>query len=106
MNDTVEEIAAIFRRLRTLLYDLEEVKSDHDKAIVMIVACIDQGLNTGPRITGALERLGFNKRHIGIILKQETGNDPARHRWMRSAEGIYELHPESAGVDPAEITVP
>lgn len=67
----------------------------HDRAIVLIIACIEEGLNTGPRIVGALRKLGFNPRHVGMHLREGTGGDPQRHRWQRVEDGRYFLHEEA-----------
>lgn len=66
----------------------------HDQATILISACIGEGLDTRPRIVGALRHLGLDYRHVNIVLNKLTGGDPQRHRWMRDAEGCYSLHQE------------
>lgn len=87
-------IAAIFDRLRGLMAACGSNK--HDVAIALISACIEEGVDTGPRIIGTLRRLELNPGHAARMLKEGTGSDPARHRWQRDEEGRYSLHEEEA----------
>jgi hypothetical protein len=82
---------ALFKRLRDLMAECEPHSNRHELAIVLISACITEGLDRGPRITGALQALGFNKQHIGMVLRQETGDNLARHHWQRVPGGRYRL---------------
>ncbi|WP_257540721.1 hypothetical protein [Sphingobium sp. CFD-1] len=75
-------------RLQRLLDGYGSEGNMHEKAIMLIEACIMEGLNTGPAIIGALKRLGFNPRHIAIVLKGDT---PFACRWRKDADGIYSL---------------
>ena len=79
----------VIPRLRGLLEDCGPGISKHDLAIILITACIDEGLNTRPRIVGALKSLGFNSRHVAIVLKYETGDNPESKRWQVRKEGVY-----------------
>lgn len=86
------EANAFFERLRELLAACGPKPNRNDAAVVLISACIEDGRDTRPLIVGALSRLGFDYRHVAIILKGETGNNPQRHRWQRDAEGRYTVH--------------
>lgn len=88
------EDTAMFCRLRNLLREIEAVPDAHQRAIIMIAACIEEGMNEARRILPAMEALGFNRQHAAIILNREKGNDPGRHWWSRDSKGIYALHPE------------
>lgn len=78
----------IFRDLQGLLKGCEGT-SKHDQAIVAITFCIDEGITVAQQIIGVLRRMGFNPRHVGKLLHDLSGNDPARHFWHRDAEGHY-----------------
>lgn len=77
----------LFKRLRSLLATYGSESNKHERAAMMIEACIVEGINTGKRIIAVLEQFGFNGQHVGIML---TRGDYA-HRWQQSAEGIYSL---------------
>ncbi len=82
--------AALFDRLRDLIHACDDT-SKHDQAIAVITACISEGVNTRPRLVGAMRHLGFDYRHAALTLNNGTGSDPERHRWQRDAEGRYSL---------------
>jgi hypothetical protein len=90
-RQSVDETTAIFQRLRKLKADCGFKPSKNDLAVVLISACIEEGLDTGPRIVGALAKLGLNKSHAGLTLRQGAGQAEA-HRWFRDGEGRYHLH--------------
>lgn len=60
--------------------------------MMLITACIEQGFDIGPRITGIARTLGFNPHHTDIILNRGTGNSPGSHRWYKDQQGRYRLH--------------
>ena len=86
-EDPAIDITAAFRALRVLIKDCGSGTSQHDKAIVVITACIELGFTSGKRIIGALVTLGFDKAHAGIVLSQglKVG------LWLRSEEFTYSL---------------
>lgn len=63
----------------------------NDRAIVLITACIGDGVNTEKAIIGTGYRCGLNPGHVAHILKQGTGINPEAHRWRRDEEGRYSL---------------
>ena len=83
--------AEIFRELQAL--KAKTRRTGHDRVIVLIAACILHGWDEGGRIIGALVKLGFNQKYVGIILRTNTGDDPKRYFWKRVADGIYSIHP-------------
>ncbi len=91
MKPTDDEMFDGFRRLMAAC---GPTVNKHDKGNVLIKACIDRGLNTGVRIVRALMALGFNGRHVGMLLKAGRGENPERHMWKRDSDGHYSLHPE------------
>lgn len=76
--------------LRNLLR--ESGSNRNDQAIVAITVCITEKLDTAKRIYEVAARLGFNTRHIAMILKRDTGGNPELHRWQRDDAGHYRLH--------------
>ena len=77
------EVDAIFRRLRQLLMDVGKANS-HDRLTVAIAACIDEGIDTGNRIVGVAQKLGFDTQHAGIVLSAGIGSN-----WHRTEDGQY-----------------
>jgi len=77
------------------LYDLLDAIptacSKHDKALVLIEACIEQGTDTRKAIIAALVELGFNAQHVAILLIEHTGTNLNRHNWHRDETGRYSL---------------
>ena len=67
-------------------------KDKHAVATVLITACIERGIDTRPRIIGALKSVGLDYRHVAIILNEGTGENPERHRWRLDPHGRYSLH--------------
>jgi len=81
---------AAFRRLRELNGKLIAAKvNDHERAHALINAAINEGFDRGTRITGALARLDFDKRHVGIVLQEGLRAEPEWPNWGRTAEGVY-----------------
>lgn len=90
---TAAEVDAIFISLRRVKAECRRMGlNKHETAMVLIAECIDKGFNTGKRITGALQTLGFNRQHAGKVLSDQTGDDPHCHGWWREADGVYVRH--------------
>ncbi|KXU29479.1 hypothetical protein A0J57_23175 [Sphingobium sp. 22B] len=83
--------ADLFKRLRGLMRSCQSEVGKHDQAIIVIAACIEEGLDTRPRIVGAMKKLGFNSAHVAITLNKATGSDLERHRWRLDGAGRYSL---------------
>ena len=62
-----------------------------DLVLVLVEACLDEGIDTGRGIVIALSDIGFDRRHVGITLAGNTGHDPERHRWFKTDDGRYAL---------------
>lgn len=91
---TLRPVNDIFRDLRELLDSCADANR-HDQAIVGINFCIDEGIDLGSQIIGFLRRVGFNPRHIGKLLHDLSGNNPARHRWQRGDDDRYRILPDA-----------
>jgi hypothetical protein len=86
-----EDSGPLFRRLRELKASLPKGVNKHEVAIVLILACIEEGVNTRGRIGTVLAHIGLDRAHVMIILNEGTGVDPSRHRWSRDGNGVYSL---------------
>lgn len=97
MSEPIEiDVSAVFRRLRALDQALQDSKvNKHDRATMLINACINEGLISGRRITGALATLGFNRQHAGIQLEDGFRKEPEWPYWGRRDDGTYYV-PERA----------
>lgn len=90
----------VFNRLRALDGQLVEAGVNcHDRALTMINACINEGIDKGPEIIAALACLGFNPRHAGITLSSNIQRGPVWPYWGRRDCGQY-FAPEM----PADIS--
>lgn len=89
MAATGEVDAALLAGLRGLDRSCGDAASKHDRAIVLIQACIDHGINTRSQIVSALRQLDFDQGHVAITLRTGTGSDPASYHWQRDAAGTY-----------------
>jgi hypothetical protein len=76
---------------------------EHDQAINLITACIEQGISDGPQIIAALKVLGFNPRHVGKLLMDNEGANTDRHLWQRRAEGTTVCIPKVTSTIPAGL---
>ena len=59
-----------------------------DRARVLINACIEEGIVSGPSIVSTLVALGFNQQHVGLTLKKGKRN-PLWPEWGRQTDGTY-----------------
>lgn len=90
---TYAEMDAVYAQLRKVREDCRTMgMNKHSSAIVLIAECINNGFNTGKRITSALSALGYDKRQVGILLSENTGDDPQVHGWQRDDDGVYTTH--------------
>ena len=89
---TTKPTSAPYDDLIKLDQMLKDAKaSKHDRVLALIEICIERGVDQGARITSALETLGFNKRHVGILLHELSGPALASNRWVREGDR-YKLH--------------
>jgi hypothetical protein len=73
-----------YERLRDLRDACGPTVNINDRVLVLIHGCLDEGINTRPSIIETLYRLGFNNRHVAMILKTSVGNE-----WLLGPEGAY-----------------
>ncbi|MCA0979300.1 hypothetical protein LCM19_13080 [Qipengyuania flava] len=95
---------AFFEGLRELWKECGHGTNKHDQARILIMACIDEGVNNGKRIVGILSKIGFNARHIGATLDRQCGSNPD-HDWWKDNEGNYRLHQNAAQLEAASIVI-
>lgn len=81
--------------LRALLEGLPPGVNKHDRADVLIEACISDGVVMGSEIIALAAQLGFTPGHVNIRLKLGAGGNPDVYRWQRDKEGRYSLYDRS-----------
>lgn len=86
---TSEEMEAIFADLHAALQGFPPDANKHDRAILCIGICVENGIDTMSSIVSTLMKLSFNNGHVGAVLKNNTGTNPARHLWSRDSDGRY-----------------
>jgi len=75
-----------------LHYDLRrEAEGERRFVLTLIEAGMSEGVNTKSDINGVITQLGFNNRHVALMLDKGTGSSLAGYRWQRGKEGIYAL---------------
>lgn len=89
-----EKFNDLLEGLRWLDNECGPSVNKNDRATVLIHACLDQGANTRAQIMALLKHLGFDYRHIAIILKAGTGNDPSRDRWRQLPDKTFLNFPD------------
>lgn len=89
VETTPTDFSELLESLRELDRSCGPSASKHERAIVMIHACIDASVHRRSLIVALLQRLGFKRGHIMIVLNSECGNNPSRHRWQRDELGVY-----------------
>ncbi|WP_370310116.1 hypothetical protein [Sphingobium abikonense] len=65
----------LFDDLRALDKACGHDTSKNDRAIVLLAACIERGVNTRARLVAVLKHLGFTHSHLAIMLKERLGHD-------------------------------
>jgi uncharacterized protein YoaH (UPF0181 family) len=64
--------------------------NEHQKAVTLIQACIGEGIRSGSEIISLLSDLGYDKGHIGIMLKRNRQGTVDK-LWIRDDDGLYSL---------------
>ena len=79
--------SAFYANLRQLKADCGRNK--HHQALMLIVACVEEGINTTNWIVAALEPLGLKPPHLRMILNGKIQADEARNLWRRDIDGCF-----------------
>ena len=94
MTKTLElpgrDSARIFASLKSLADSCGEA-SKHDIVTVLILGCLSEGINTRSGVIGMVTHLGYNNKHVAIMLKEGAGPHAEGYSWHRDALGRY--HP-------------
>lgn len=91
-TDTPTATTAMLRRLEVLRDVCIQIDCDkHDQVQILVAACIDEGINTGPGIIAKLADIGFDKDHVGIVLRTNL-----KRLWQRDGERFYTALPPLA----------
>ena len=94
LKATATPTTATYDALIKLDRMLNDVKANqHDRVIALIEVCIEQGIDSGKHITAVLSKLGFKKRHVGLLLNElaDLTSASASARWYCEG-GQYKLH--------------
>lgn len=81
-------------RLKALLRDTlaTDQFGKNDKAILVIIACIEGGITKGSDIVKIGSDLGLKPRSMGIQLAKGKSIIPKPNRWFKREDGSYTLH--------------
>lgn len=80
-----EAKVALFRRLRALkAVCVGDRVNRRDQVIILIQACIDEGIKMGGSIVGALVAIGYKRKYVGRLLVEGK-----KHFWCKSIDGTY-----------------
>jgi hypothetical protein len=88
---------SLLGQLRHLDAALVTTCNKHVRAIVLITACIEAGLQAPEKIAATLVELGFNRGHVWRMLKAGTGPSPVSHHWWSDADGQLHVYEQPAG---------
>jgi len=83
------ERTALFDRLRALRDSLPSNKND--RAVVLIKACIMEGISAGPDIVSALVYLHSDNAHVGGTLHRHTLGKGSTAHWSKGEGSRYRL---------------
>lgn len=89
-NRTPAEMAALLKSLSELRSN--SGSNQHEQAINVITACIEEGIDTSHEIVGVMARVGFDWRHVRINLKKNCGQNRETKLWWQDDVGAYHLH--------------
>jgi len=81
---------ARYRRLEALDREIVKAKGNkHDRVLMLINACISEGLTGEHHIIGTVAHLGFNHGHVATLLKESVRLEPEWPYWGRDENGRY-----------------
>lgn len=82
----------IIERLKRLHATCTAGGNKNDSVITLITACLEEEINTRPHIVDTLGQLGYNPQHVALMLKHNTGPNPASKHWWLDPDGRYHQH--------------
>lgn len=95
MNDITKPTidAARLEGLRALDAELAAHRVNmNERVITLVEAYLIDGPATDSDIASALNELGFDRKHVWALLRQDTGPSSDRHRWLRDEDGLLSPH--------------
>lgn len=60
------------------------------QVLTLIEFCLGRGVNTGKEIVDMVGSLGFDRKHVGMMLASQTGSTIGCHRWCKGIDGTYQ----------------
>jgi len=85
---------ARYRRLEALDREITKGKANkHDRALMLISACISDGITAEQHIIGTVATVGFNHGHVAKLLKDGIRLKPEWPYWGRDENGRYFVPP-------------
>lgn len=91
MNLTYAETDRVYRHLREVKDSLGPKANMHDRAIVLIAACISNGCDTRHQIIKRLRVTGLSVNYVIGTLDDQTGDIAGLHLWRCDDGGRYHL---------------
>ncbi|RXD02520.1 hypothetical protein EQZ23_18030 [Sphingomonas sp. UV9] len=82
---------AFFTGLREMVEACRSTLSKAEVVANVIVACLLEGIHEGYRITGIVDKLGFNRQHAGMTLRHMTDGGRTSLLWKQGGDGLYYL---------------
>jgi hypothetical protein len=94
----------VLKRLQALDCGFGPETSKPERAMLLIAACIMEGVTCGPHIRAILTNFDLDRQHLQLIMNKGAGNDPARYLWRKDkATGAYSLHDPEAEKEPVVV---
>ena len=79
----------LFRELTEVLERCGPDATQHDRAFAGIMTCLWRGVDTKRHIISALQQVGFNPRHIAMVLDPKKGPFRNSDYWRIDATGRH-----------------
>jgi hypothetical protein len=89
MTMTYAEINEVYNHLRKVKQSFGSKFKRHDRAVVMIGACILHRFDTRYQILKALGALGLSRTFVASVLDDHTGDVTGSHFWSCSPDRQY-----------------
>ena len=85
------EVNRFFADVREMIKACGPKPNETDVVINVIVACLEEGIDRGHRIVGVLDRLGYNRQHVGMTLHHKADAGRTKALWWQDEDKVYRL---------------